>query len=161
MNREKIKLVFNLTLIILVTGISGCRQKHMSDYTTPEATYKTYQVQARALRLVADERSFRRAIRCFTDTDWKWFHKNFDKIILDKEEFYSDLYKSKKMAYVFGNAVLPLGPYPDELQINFKQISDNEVLLTVKGYSKEIRIRREKESWRMAGLFGIRENITE
>ena len=141
--------------------MSGCQQKGLSDYTTPEATYSTYIEQAKTLRIVGDHRHYRRAIRCFTDKDWKWFEKNYDRIEVDKEkEIYDNLYKSKKMAYVFGRAVVAAGPSPDEEDYTIKEISDSKAEIKVKGYPNKIELVKSKRGWQIVGLFGIREKVS-
>jgi hypothetical protein len=159
MNLKTSLLIFPIIITLL---FAGCQQKGLSDYSTPEATYKTYVMQAKALRVVADHRNYRRAIRCFTDNDRKWFEKNYDKIKIDKEEeLYKSLYKTKKQAYVFGRSVVLLGPSPDEEHYTFKEISPEEVELQVKGYPKKIKLIKTRRDWQIVGLFNVREKVSQ
>jgi major membrane immunogen (membrane-anchored lipoprotein) len=68
---------FKLLIVVLIlSAISyGCKQAGLSDYSTPEGTYKTYLKQAKTLRVVADHRYYRRAIRCFTEENRDWFEE--------------------------------------------------------------------------------------
>ncbi len=150
-----------LYIFLIISGFlpSGCQQKGLSDYSTPLATYKTYIEQAKALRVVADHRNYRRAIRCFTNEDRKWFEKNYNDIEFEKEEFYKNLYKSKKFAYVFGRTVVLSGPSPDEENYKIEKSSDS-VQLRIKGYSKEIKFIKTNRGWQMVGLFGVKEKVS-
>lgn len=155
-------IVIMILLVSLGFPISGCQQKGLSDYSTPQDTYKTYLNQAKTLRVVADHRHYRRVIRCFTDEDWQWFEKNYDKIEFDKEEdVYNSLYKSKKIAYVFGRSVVLMGPSPEEEDYTFEEILPEEVRLKVNGYPEMIKFIKTKRGWQIVGLFGVREKITE
>ncbi len=153
----KISLILAVVACIMT---SGCKQRGLSDYSTPEATYKTYLEQAKALRIVGDQRNYRRAIRCFSDDDWKWFEKNYDNIKCEKEELYKDLFKSKKCAYVFGRAIVPAGPSPDQGEFEMEKTSDSAVL-TVKGYSEKIEFVKADRGWVMIGFFGIKKDKSE
>lgn len=156
------KKIINAFLFTCGLSLLSCEQKGLSDYTTPEATYKTYVEQAEALRVVADHRNYRRAIRCFTAEDWKWYEKNYDRIECDREEeLYKTLYKTKKQAYVFGRTVVLLGPSPDEEEYVFKEISAEEQELQVKGYPEKIKFVKTGRNWQMIGLFGVREKISQ
>lgn len=156
------KIKINICLIVCGLISLSCQQKGLSDYTTPQATYKTYVEQAKALRVVADHRNYRRAIRCFTKEDWKWYEKNYDKIKCDREEeIYKSLYKTKKYAYVFGRSVVLSGPSPDEEDCTFKEISSEEQELRVKGFPEKIKFVKTRRGWQIAGLFGVREKVSQ
>jgi len=151
-------LFFSLTVVFFW----GCHQKGLSSYQSPQDTYRTYARQSETLRVVADHRHFRRIIRCFTKADRKWFNKNFDSIKFDREEYvYENLYKTKKKAYVFGRAVVGLGPSPDEKEYTFTEINPDEAELTVKGYAKKIKFIKEGDEWKIVGLFGAREKVSD
>ncbi|MFC2061422.1 hypothetical protein ACFLUV_02820 [Elusimicrobiota bacterium] len=154
-----------MKLIYIFTGIIlfwGCQQKELSDYSSPESTYKTYVRQAKTLRVVCDHRHYRRAIRCFTDEDWKWYEKNYDKIEADKEEYvYENLYKSKKRAYVFGRSVVLVGPSPDEEEYEIETKTSDKAVLRVKGYPEEINMIKTSRGWQIVGLFGVREKVSK
>jgi hypothetical protein len=152
----------NILLFLLFLSfvpLSGCQQRGLADYSSPEATYNTYRDQVQTLRVVADHRHYRRAIRCFTKDDWKWFEKNYDKIKIEKEKHvYDNLYKSKKLAYVFGRSVALKGPSPDEEDFTFEKKSEDKVILRVKGYPEEIVFIKTKSGWQISGLFGIKKD---
>ncbi|MBN2406917.1 MAG: hypothetical protein JXJ19_04410 [Elusimicrobia bacterium] len=153
-----------LTILLLITAFTAvsCQQKNLANYSTPEATYRTYIEQAKTLRIVADQRNYRRAIRCFTDEDWKWFAKNFDRIQCDKEDFlYSRLYKTKKQAYVFGRSVVLFGPDPELTVYQFAEEGDNKAVLNVEGYPGTINFVKTKRGWRIVGLFGARDKTVD
>ncbi len=148
-------------VILAVFLVAGCGEDDLYDYSSPMGTYETYREQAKTLRIVADHRHYRRAIRCFTVEDRRWFEKNYDIIDFDREEhIYENLYKSKKKAYVFGRAVVPEGPPPEEDDFEFEEVSSDEYRLQVSGYPEEIKFIRENGEWRMSGLFGVPENHT-
>jgi hypothetical protein len=158
----KHKLLKIFSILFSMAFLSGCKQKGLSDYTTPAATYKTYIEQAKALRIVADHRNYRRAIRCFTKEDRKWFENNYEKLEFEKEEeIYNVLYKTKRLAYVFGKAIVPIGPSPDEKEYNVDSKGETEVMLSVKGYPDPIKIIKEEKNWVLVGLFGIREKVSK
>ncbi|MFH1414530.1 MAG: hypothetical protein ABIH89_00375 [Elusimicrobiota bacterium] len=144
----------------LIFSAAGCGQKNLWDYSTPEAMYKTYRDQAKVLRLVADDRNYRRAIRCFTEEAGKWFEKNYDKIEIEKEEVYEKLYLSKKFAYVFGRGIVPAGPDPDQEVYEFSNITSDSAQLKVEGYEKNIELVKKGRNWQIVGLFGVNEKVS-
>ena len=145
--------------LFLAAFLTACQQRGLYDYSTPESTYRTYIEQARTLRIVADHRHYRRAIRCFTDSDRRWFEKNFDKIPIEREDhLYSDLYRTKQQAYVFGRAVVAAGPDPDEEKLVFTEVSPDVTELEVEGYERTIKFVRTGRGWLIKGLFGLRQD---
>ena len=155
------RLVKTLALLAIVTS-TACQQAGLYDYSTPEATYNTYREQARTLRVAADHRHYRRAIRCFTDDDWEWFEENFETIPADREEgVYEYLYRTKKQAYVFGRGVVPHGPPLDEERFTFTDTGAGAVELRVEGYPRVIRFVPSSRGWAIEGVFGLRETRPE
>ena len=147
-----------VSILLLIMTTQACEQKGMYDYNTPEATYRTYVEQARTLRVVADHRHYRRAIRCFTDEDWRWFQSNFDSLEFDREEdVYGSLYRTKRMAYAFGRAVVPAGPSPDEKEHVFTKVSPGVYELEVRGHPERIRFVESRRGWLIEGLFGLKD----
>jgi hypothetical protein len=157
MKKTAVKILF---ILILSLTYTGCKQSGLADYNTPKSTYDTYRAQAIVLRVVADHRNYRRAIRCFSKEDRKWFENNFDKIEFEKEEFYENLYKSKKLAYIFGTVVVSSGPLPDIEEFTIDQISPSEAAISVPGYPSKIKLVLAGNKWRISGLFGIRKKVS-
>ncbi len=159
----KIKYLLLFAAAFILT--SGCGLEDLADYSTPEATYESYLQHAKTLRIVADHRSYRRAIRCFTDEDRRWFESNFT-LFEDlprgelEEDIYRHLYKTKRQAYIFGRAVVTAGPdlYAD---YEIEQLSEERAAVRVEGFEDEIEMIKTSWGWQMKGLFGIREEVQE
>ena len=129
----------------------------MENYSTPEGTYNTYVQQAKSLRVVADHRNYRRAIRCFTASSRKWFEKNYDSIEFEKDlDLYNRMYRSKKLAYVFSGVVVMNGPSVDK-EYKTEQVDPDTVLIEVEGYPEKIKVIRTKQGWQIKDLFGIQD----
>ncbi len=155
------KLLKYILIVSIAAGLSfGCQQAGLSDYSSPEGTYKTYLEQAKTLRVVADHRYYRRAIRCFMEENRKWFEQNYDSIFCNKEPgVYNNLYKTKKYAYVFGRSVVPAGPSPENKDYSVNREAEDLAIITVSGYKEEIILKKVEDSWKITGLFGVKKSL--
>ncbi len=135
----------------------GCEQADIAEYSTPEAVYETYRQEAKTLRVVADHRSYRRAIQCFLKEERDWFEEHYNDIDIEKEEeVYNNLYRSKQLAYVMGRSVIPAGPSPDEENYSIEKISDFKAKLTVNNYPEEIVLIKKNDNWVFESLFDVK-----
>ncbi len=160
-----VKIKYFMMFAAAFLFITGCGLEDLADYSTPRATYESYILHSKTLRIVADHRSYRRAVRCFTDEDRSWFESNFTLLkdlpwVEVEEDIYRHLYKTKRQAYLFGRAVVPAGPdlYAD---YEIRQLSDDEAVIAVEGFEDEIEMVKTSWGWQMKGLFGIREKVQE
>ncbi|MGM0568193.1 MAG: hypothetical protein ACQESB_03120 [Elusimicrobiota bacterium] len=163
---KKIKtLLTKAAVLALIFTAAGCSLENLADYSTPRKSYESYVRHAKTLRIVADHRNYRRAIRCFSDEDRNWFEKNF-RLLKELPEFeleediYRHLYLTKRKAYVFGRALVPAGP-PLDADYEVEEISDNEAVVKIEGYETPIQMIKSSDRWQMKGLFGLKEKVSE
>ncbi len=159
------KMMLMLTVFASLNLAGGCGLEDLADYSTPESTYESYLRHSATLSIVADHRSYRRAINCFSRTDRRWFSRNFERLkeldgVEVEEDIYRHLYRTKRKAYIFGKAVVPAGPSLDS-EYNIKKLSPEEALLEVEDFEKDIKMIRERRGWRIKGLFGISEKLEQ
>ena len=145
--------------------VFGCGLEDLADYSTPGSTYQSYIRHAQTLRIVADHRSYRRVIRCFTPEDQRWFENNFKRLkklphVEIEEDIYRHLYLTKRKAYIFGRAVVPAGPDP-EAEFEIEKISEEQALLRVENFEQDIRMVKGPRGWSMKGMFGLAGQMQE
>ena len=152
-----------ITAGLLLALFSGCGLEDLADYSSPGASYESYLRHAKTLRINADHRSYRRAIRCFTEEDRNWFESNFTLLkkldgVEIEEDVYRHLYLTKRKAYIFGRAVVPRGP---DLWAGYEieMIDEENAVLSVEGYDEKIDMVKTSRGWQMRGLFGIRDKV--
>ncbi|MEA3506845.1 MAG: hypothetical protein U9R36_05095 [Elusimicrobiota bacterium] len=157
---KNIRFILFISVIPFITY--GCQQVDLAEYDTPGSAYETYLQQARTLRVVADHRHYRRAIRCFTKENREWFEENYQIIPADREEeVYENLYRTKQYAYVFGRSVVLEGPSPDNKEYTVTALSDDSARIEVEGYGRDIELVKVDDSWQITDLFGVRKFLVE
>ena len=163
---KKIKnFLIKAAIPALIFTFAGCSFEDLADYSTPRKSYESYVRHAKTLRIVADHRNYRRAIRCFRDEDRDWFEKNF-RLLKELPEFeleediYRHLYLTKRKAYIFGRALVPAGP-PLDADYEVEEISENEAIVKIDGYEEPVKMIRSSDRWQIKGLFGLKEKVSE
>ncbi|MCI0603185.1 hypothetical protein L0156_09235 [bacterium] len=139
----------------LLLSLLGCSGEEI--YSTPEKTLERYVQNRRQGTAMAMEAS----LNCFPKEDKKWWDAKYLRICELKYGKFNAMCGEglANRSALWNDLVEPRGP--KSTNVSSSDVDDKEGVATLIVDGQEVYFIRESNNWKLDGLFGIREELTE